>query len=214
MLGCNRNGKPECTTATTRKVLTAGTSIKVGPRPSQKRCGPGGKPSGPNIAPFNSGSSCVSHPSPTAPLAVWGTGAVDEAWKTRRHCRLVRGGDGIRIVGATVGSNIAPFNFGPSVADVRSTGGTVRTEHRPNQFRGPSCDSRRFDRCRGGGRTAYQEHHQKQTPGETKTDHLVINGTALTGLSTLCPRRRSPVNQVAVDKGWVTPSTTSADRRF
>jgi hypothetical protein len=36
----------------------------------------------------------------------------------------------------------------------------------------------------------------------------LINGTALTGLSTLCPRRRCSINQVAVVKGWVTPSTT------
>ena len=39
-------------------------------------------PVGSNIAPFKPGPSCVSHPSPTAPLAVWGIGTVDEAWKT------------------------------------------------------------------------------------------------------------------------------------
>ena len=41
-----------------------------------------------------------------------------------------------------------------------------------------------------------------------------INGTALTGLSTLCPRRRSSSNQVAVGKGWVTPATALADDRL
>ena len=75
---------------------------------------------GSNIAPFNSEPSCVSYPSPTAPLAVWGTGAVDEAWKTHDRGRLDRG------------------------------------------------------RC--GGRTAYREHHQKPTPGDTEDDPFVING--------------------------------------
>ena len=42
------------------------------------------------------------------------------------------------------------------------------------------------------------KRHQKLTPGDTKTDPLLINGTVPTGLSTLCPRRRSPDNQVAV----------------
>ena len=44
-----------------------------------------------NIAPFKPGPSCVSHPPPTAPLAIWGTGAVDEAWKTHDRCRSGRG---------------------------------------------------------------------------------------------------------------------------
>ena len=47
-----------------------------------------------------------------------------------------------------------------------------------------------------------------------KLTPLLINGTAPTGLSTLCPRRRSPDNQVAVGKGWVTPSTALADGSF
>ena len=36
-----------------------------------------------NIAPFNPRRSCVFHPSTTAPPVCLGTGAVDEAWKTR-----------------------------------------------------------------------------------------------------------------------------------
>ena len=58
-----------------------------------------------------------------------------------------------------------------------------------------------------------RRHRQKPTPGDTRTDALSIDGTALTGLSTLCPRRRSPVNQIAVVKAWVTPTTNSADAR-
>ena len=94
-------------------------------------------------------------PSPTAPSAVWGTGAVDEAWKTHDRCRFGRG--------------------------------------------------------RFGSLTECQEHHQKLTPGDTKPTPSLIDGAALPGLSTLCPRRRSPANQVAVVKGWITPTTTSAD---
>ena len=101
--------------------------------------------------------SCVSHPSPTAPLAVWGTVAVDEAWKTHYRCRFGR-------VGSAAGPRIE------------------------NTIGSP-------------------------TPGDTEADSFVINGTALTGLSTHCPRRRSSTNRVAVGKGWVTPTTTSAGRR-
>ena len=50
---------------------------------------------------------------------------------------------------------------------------------------------------------------RNRSPGDMETRSPLINGTAPTGLSTLCPRRRSPDNQVAVVKGWVAPSTTS-----
>ena len=63
----------------------------------------------------------------------------------------------------------------------------------------------------GGQCQATPETDPLATP---KLTPLWINGTALTGLSTLCPRRRSPDNQVAVGKGWVTPSTTLADGCF
>ena len=112
------------------------------------------------------------------------------------------------------------------------------TEHRPIQFlaelRFPPFAHRAFgylgDRRRGrsvenarplsllagvGWATgpSVKRHYGKPTPGDMKTDPLSINGTALTGLSTLCPRRRSPVNQVAVVKGWITPTETSANGR-
>ena len=128
--------------------------------------------------------------------------------------------------------------LGPSVVKVQSTGGTVRTEHRPIQNQGrvafptlrplrlavwgtgavdeawKTHDRCRFGRGRGGpAGPRVDSHHQTTTPGDTKVDPFVINGTALTGLSTLCPRRRSSSNQVAVGKGWVTPSTTLADGR-
>ena len=51
---------------------------------------------GRNIAPFKSRQSCVSHPSPTAPLVLWRTGTVDEAWKTRCRSRLGPGRCGSR----------------------------------------------------------------------------------------------------------------------
>ena len=47
-----------------------------------------GARSGRNIAPFKSRQSCVSHPSTTAPLVLWRTGTVDEAWKTPRRRRF------------------------------------------------------------------------------------------------------------------------------
>ena len=54
----------------------------------------------------------------------------------------------------------------------------------------------------------------KPTPGDTKTDPPGSTAPPLTGLSTLCPRRRSPDNQVAVGRGWITPWTTLADGEF
>ena len=58
-----------------------------------------------------------------------------------------------------------------------------------------------------GSRTERQATSSEADPqGKREPTPLLINGSALAGLSTLCPRRRSPVNQVAVGKGWVTPS--------
>ena len=116
-------------------------------------CGSQAPQAGHNIAPFNSGPVCVSHPSPTAPSAVLGPAS----W-TRR---------GRRTAAVTlVGLRRQPDRV--SIDIVRS---------RPRR-------------------------HENRPP--------LINGGALTGLSTLCPRRRSPANQVAVVKGWITPSTTLA----
>lgn len=63
---------------------------------------------------------------------------MDEAWKTPRRCRLDRGGDGIRIAVATVGSNIAPFNPGPTPGGVASFvdgAGTDKTKGAVNKGR-------------------------------------------------------------------------------
>ena len=60
--------------------------------------------------------------------------------------------------------------------------------------------------CGGSwARSGRVKRHQKPTPLPTRKLTPLIDGAALTGLSTLCPRRRSPANQVAVVKGWVTP---------
>ena len=155
------------------------------------------------------------------------------------HSRADAVAKAVRVSAATVGIEHRPIQTGvEGLADVRKPGAAVWTEHRPIQFgrvafptlrpprlsavRGTGAVDEawkthgrcRSGQCRCGSRTEYQEHHQELTPGDTKADPFVINGTALTGLSTLCPRRRSSSNQLAVVKGWTTPSTTSADRRF
>ena len=82
--------------------------------------------------------------------------------------------------------------------------------------RGRSVENARplsLDRGRFGSQTAWRAISSDNDPGDIGPTPLVINGTALTGLSTLCPRRRPSVNQVAVGKGWVTPTTTPADGR-
>ena len=197
--------------------------------------------SGRNIAPFKPGPSCVSHPSPTAPSAVWGTGAVDEAWKTRQRRCIVRGwargrsgnrrhrtsphskfpGERCRCAeywprdldttsphsiragpfadarepAVRSGRNIAPFSSGPScVFHPSPTAPSAVWGTGAVDEAWKTHDRCRFGRGRFGSRTAYREH-QKQTPYDTKADAFVINGTALTGLSTLCPRRRSPTNK-------------------
>ena len=175
--------------ATTGEVWTSDTSFEVGRHAWQKRhrlrdrtsphstagraltsCGePAARP-GQNIAPFKPVPSCVSHPLPTAPLAVWGTGAVDEAWKTHSRGAL----------------------FGVGHAD---RGGNRRDRTSPHSKPGPSC------RCHFG-RSVLQPT-RKPTP-------LGSMGRRWRGYP-LCPRRRSPANQVAVVKGWITPTTTSAD---
>ena len=141
------------------------TSFEVGRRPSQERCWHQRQPSGSNIAPFNFGPSTwpmcgsprrsldetsphskqrrVAFPTLRPPRlsAVWGTGAVDEAWKTHKPWCPVRGcACGPRWQPS--GSNIAPFTLGV-FAGVWSTGGEV--EHRPIQT-GQSCRCH-FGRC-------------------------------------------------------------------
>ena len=115
--------------------------------------------------------------------------AAGVARRALRDGNVVAQEEGVPRATAAPGPNIAPFKTGPR------------------------CDRCRFGRGRCSGRTAYKEHHRKLTPGDAKADPFVINDTALTGLSTLCPRRRSSTNQVAVVKGWITPTTNSADRR-
>ena len=55
---------------------------------------------------------------------------------------------------------------------------------------------------------AVKPHRQPASPATRgripPLDHLT-SGTALAGLSTLCPRRRSSTNRGAVGKGWTTP---------
>ena len=190
------------------------------------------QPQGWNIAPFKPGPSCVSHPSPTAPSASWGTGTVDEAWKTRQCDSLFevrhadRGGSGRD-------REHRPFQSPKRSLAVADTDGTAWREwnivpfNRSAELRFPPFAHRAFgfmgDRRRGrsvenalplsfwsgsaGSRTERQATSSEADPqGKREPTPLLINGSALAGLSTLCPRRRSPVNQVAVGKGWVTPS--------
>ena len=135
-------------------------------------------------------------------------------------------------------------NIASHCRSAETTGGAVWTEHRPIQnrgrvafptlrpprlrlFGGPAPWTKRGKRTtavtlvevgstpdRERGETVRCQATSKTDPGRHENRPPSINGTALTGLSTLCPRRRSPVNRVAVVKGWITPSTTSADRRF
>ena len=95
-----RNSKRRWAGGGKRGAGSSGSSTRAGrtqvrPIPPQSRTSPvsnsAGLPAvattrevaGRNIAPFNRRRSCVSHPSTTAPPVCLGTGAVDEAWKTR-----------------------------------------------------------------------------------------------------------------------------------
>ena len=180
------------------------------------RGGPG-RHRGSNIALFEPGSR-VSHPSPTAPRCFFGDRRRGRSVENALPLYLFRAG-GVRDRWASSERNIAPIR---------------RVERHPKPISRRHGDPTPLDQWhgadgaihalstatiprqsnRGGQRLGCQATPETDPLATRKlTPHLLINGTASTGLSTLCPRRRSPDNQVAVGKGWVTPSTASADGR-
>ena len=128
-------------------------------------------------------------PSPTAPPVFLGIGAVDEAWKTRNRWRFCRGG---------------------RQPDRRGDRGR---EHRPIQsgaeLRFPPLRPPRLGGLGTGAvdeawkthdRRALVRGAQRGPADKHRPFHSLPN-----------PRRRSPDSQVAVVKGWITPSTPLAD---
>ena len=118
------------------------------------------------------------------------------------------------------GSNIALFNSGPALPMCRGPPAATSPHSNESRVAFSTLRSPRLrlfgDRRRGRSvenalPLSFWSGSVRQ-PTRNRPPSL-INGTALTGLSTLCPRRRSPVNQVAVVKGWITPSTNLADGR-